>query len=274
MKRVLVIDDDPNVVEVITVNLEAEGYEVETAVDGRDAWAHLLAALPDVVILDWMLPGRSGIDLLGDLRADPKTRDIPVVLLSAKARDEEIWAGWQAGANYYLTKPFKLEVVEELLELERRGQVVVGARLPAGPDLLVAGLGREEDDRDVLGVGVGAQVVEQVDPTAPRQHPVEDDDVGQARHEVGPRRPTVDGGLDRVALGLQVDGDDLDDVGVVVDDEHPFHGWVPANEAGRAGLTKAVEWNRGRIKVNVAPPPTVSVSSSSPSNSSASRRQR
>ena len=116
MKRVLVIDDDPNVVEVITVNLEAEGYEVETAVDGRDAWAHLLAALPDVVILDWMLPGRSGIDLLGDLRADPKTRDIPVVLLSAKARDEEIWAGWQAGANYYLTKPFKLEQLLYYLE--------------------------------------------------------------------------------------------------------------------------------------------------------------
>jgi DNA-binding response OmpR family regulator len=59
--------------------------------------------------MDWMLPGRSGVDLLADLRADPTTRDLPVVILSAKARDEEIWAGWQAGANYYLTKPFRLE---------------------------------------------------------------------------------------------------------------------------------------------------------------------
>jgi DNA-binding response OmpR family regulator len=116
VKRVLVIDDDPNVVEVITVNLEAEGYTVETAVDGRAAWAHLMAALPDVVILDWMLPGRSGIDLLHDLRANPDTKDVPVVLLSAKARDEEIWTGWQAGANYYLTKPFKLEQLLYYLE--------------------------------------------------------------------------------------------------------------------------------------------------------------
>jgi two-component system phosphate regulon response regulator PhoB len=109
VKRVLVIDDDPNVVEVITANLEAEGYVVDTAVDGRDAWSHLTGELPDVVVLDWMLPGRSGIDLLADLRANAETKDLPVVLLSAKARDEEIWAGWQAGANYYLTKPFQVE---------------------------------------------------------------------------------------------------------------------------------------------------------------------
>jgi DNA-binding response OmpR family regulator len=107
--RVLVVDDDPNVVEVIAANLEAEGYAVETASNGLQAWDLLQAGAFDVVLLDWMLPGRSGIDLLADLRSDPATHDLPVVVLSAKARDEEIWAGWQAGANYYLTKPFRLE---------------------------------------------------------------------------------------------------------------------------------------------------------------------
>ena len=109
MTRVLVVDDDPNVVEVIAANLEAEGYTVETAADGNQAWNLLTTSPPDVVLLDWMLPGRSGIDLLAELRADAETHELPVVLLSAKARDEEIWAGWQAGANYYLTKPFRLE---------------------------------------------------------------------------------------------------------------------------------------------------------------------
>ena len=116
MKRVLVVDDDPNVVEVITANLEAEGYEVETAGDGVEAWDRLVASLPDLVVLDWMLPGRGGLELLGDLRRHPLTHDLPVVLLSAKARDEEIWAGWQAGANYYLTKPFKIEQLLYYLE--------------------------------------------------------------------------------------------------------------------------------------------------------------
>ena len=109
MTRVLVVDDDPNVVEVIAANLEAEGYGVEVASDGIEAWELLTTRPPDVVLLDWMLPGRSGIDLLADLRARPELKDLPVVILSAKARDEEIWEGWQAGANYYLTKPFRLE---------------------------------------------------------------------------------------------------------------------------------------------------------------------
>jgi DNA-binding response OmpR family regulator len=116
VKRVLIVDDDPNVVEVIAANLEAEGYQVETAVDGGDAWERLIAEPPDLVVLDWMLPGRNGLDLLADLRRHPQTRHIPVVLLTAKARDEEIWAGWQAGADYYLTKPFKVEQLLYYLE--------------------------------------------------------------------------------------------------------------------------------------------------------------
>ena len=119
MKRVLVVDDEPNVVDVITANLEAEGYEVESAADGSEAWDCVVASLPDLVVLDWMLPGRGGLELLNDLRRHPRTRDLPVVLLSAKARDEDIWAGWQAGANYYLTKPFRIEQLLYYLEALR-----------------------------------------------------------------------------------------------------------------------------------------------------------
>jgi len=109
VKRVLVVDDDVDVVEVITANLEAEGYLVDTARDGGEAWDRVTEERPDLMVLDWMLPGRSGIELLEDLRRHPRTRHLPVILLSAKAGDDEIWAGWQAGADYYLTKPFRIE---------------------------------------------------------------------------------------------------------------------------------------------------------------------
>ncbi len=121
MKRVLVVDDDASVVEVIAANLEAEGYDVETAGDGVEAWDRVVSSVPDLLVLDWLLPGRNGIDLLADLRRHPRTQNLPVVLLSAKARDEEIWAGWQAGADYYLTKPFRIEQLLYYLE-ELSGQ--------------------------------------------------------------------------------------------------------------------------------------------------------
>ena len=117
MTRVLLVDDDPSVCEVLAANLEAEGYEVDTVGDGPAGWDRIVETRPDLVVLDWMLPGRSGIDLLADLRRHPRTKDLPVVLLSAKARDAEIWEGWQAGANYYLTKPFQIEQLLYYLEL-------------------------------------------------------------------------------------------------------------------------------------------------------------
>ena len=115
MTRVLLADDDANVVEVLQANLEAEGYEVLVAADGNQAWALIASEEPDLVILDVMMPGRDGLDLLAAVRDDDRTRDLPVVLLTARAGDEEIWAGWQAGANYYLTKPFDIEQLLQYL---------------------------------------------------------------------------------------------------------------------------------------------------------------
>ncbi len=126
MKRVLIVDDDPCVVEVIAANLQAEGYEVETASDGDEAWRRVTADMPDLIVLDWMLPGRTGLELLADLRRDGRASRVPIVLLTAKARDSEIWEGWQAGADYYLTKPFQMEQLLYYLD------VLLGAEADAG----------------------------------------------------------------------------------------------------------------------------------------------
>ena len=105
---VLCADDDPDMLTLLRMNLVAEGFDVALATDGREALAVVGDRQPDLVVLDVMMPGCDGYEVLDSLKANAATRDLPVVLLSAKATDEEIWAGWRAGADYYLTKPFSM----------------------------------------------------------------------------------------------------------------------------------------------------------------------
>jgi len=105
-RTVLVVDDDPDILKVVKANLVAEGLKVFTAVNGYEAQARALDLSPDLIILDVGLPGRDGLQVLEGLRAHAKTTDIPVVLLTARTSDRDIWEGWKAGAAYYLTKPF------------------------------------------------------------------------------------------------------------------------------------------------------------------------
>ena len=107
--RVLVADDDPDVLRVLVHNLEAEGFRVTTCDNGDDAHDIARTTAPDLIILDVMMPRRDGLDVLTSLKANPLTRDIPVVVLSAKSNDEDVWHGWRAGADYYVTKPFELD---------------------------------------------------------------------------------------------------------------------------------------------------------------------
>ena len=104
--RILCADDDPMIRRVVTITLEADGFDVCTVADGDAAYEEALRHHPDVVVLDIMMPGRDGYDVLRALRENPETADVPVVLLSAKATDAEVWEGWKAGADYYMTKPF------------------------------------------------------------------------------------------------------------------------------------------------------------------------
>lgn len=115
-RRVLVVDDDPTIRRVLTLNLEADGYEVSVAGDGDEAKELARSIHPDVVILDVMMPVADGYSVLRALRSSPQTDDIPVVMLSARASDDEVFQGWQSGADSYVTKPFELDEVMSLVE--------------------------------------------------------------------------------------------------------------------------------------------------------------
>ena len=112
IRRILVADDDPNLRELLVMNLAAEGFEVQAYDNGEAAYRNARVMQPDLIVLDVMMPERDGISALRVLKDDPCTGHIPVVLLTARATDAEVWEGWESGADYYITKPFN---VEELL---------------------------------------------------------------------------------------------------------------------------------------------------------------
>lgn len=115
--KVLVVEDDSAISDLISKVLRLEGYPTTVATDGPSALALLRSNPFDLVILDVMLPGVDGISILKSIREDPATADVPVLILSAKTDDATTWAGWQAGCNYYMTKPFDPQ--ELLLILKR-----------------------------------------------------------------------------------------------------------------------------------------------------------
>ena len=106
MTRVLIVEDEPAIAELIALNVRHAGYEVAIAADGDEARAHIDRVLPDVVLLDWMLPGRSGVALAAQWRADARTRAMAVIMLTARAAESDMVVGLDAGADDYLTKPF------------------------------------------------------------------------------------------------------------------------------------------------------------------------
>lgn len=120
----LYVDDEPAVRELVALNLKAEGVKVYLADNGFGVEEKVEELRPDIVLLDVMMPGRDGYDVLSSLKGSESTRHVPVVLLSARASDEEIWQGWRAGADYYLTKPFNVDQLVEYLH------VVVAERNP------------------------------------------------------------------------------------------------------------------------------------------------
>lgn len=109
VRRVVVADDDPDIVDILTFNLTTAGYEVTSAADGVEALELVRASMPDLVVLDIMMPRMDGLEALAALKGDEATKEIPVVMLTAKTSDTDQWAGWDAGADYYITKPFDLD---------------------------------------------------------------------------------------------------------------------------------------------------------------------
>jgi DNA-binding response OmpR family regulator len=105
-KRVLVADDEPSIVTALEFLLERDGYEVQVARDGEEALRLLEGGPPDLVVLDVMMPLRSGYEVCERIRSRPEWRGVKVVMLSAKGRDAEVSHGMDAGADLYVTKPF------------------------------------------------------------------------------------------------------------------------------------------------------------------------
>lgn len=128
-RRLLIADDNPDVLELLVLNFEAEGFEVVSARDGLEAEVMARAIIPDIVVLDVMMPESDGFEVLRNLRANAETRGIPVILLTARSTDADIWEGWSMGTDYYITKPFD---IDELVRLVSYAASDEGRRQPPG----------------------------------------------------------------------------------------------------------------------------------------------
>jgi two-component system phosphate regulon response regulator PhoB len=119
--RILVVEDEPDINELIVVNLRLAGFEVVTTNNAEAAWLVLSSSLPEVVLVDWMLPGMSGFHLIRHMRADMRWRDIPVIMLTARTEEVDKISALEIGADDYVTKPFSpRELVARVKAVIRR----------------------------------------------------------------------------------------------------------------------------------------------------------
>ncbi len=143
--RILVVEDEPAIAALLAYNLEAEGYAVACVERGDDAELALTEAPPDLLLLDWMLPGVSGLELCRRLRARPATKDMPIIMLTARGEEAERVRGLSVGADDYVVKPFSVpELLARVRALLRRASPGKVADILSAGDL--------ELDRDMRRV--------------------------------------------------------------------------------------------------------------------------
>ena len=132
--QVLVVEDEADLVELLRYNLEAENFSVATAEDSEEAMLRIAEATPDIILLDWMLPGTSGIEICRRIRARTDTARIPIIMLTARGEEEERVRGLATGADDYVVKPFSLpELMARINALLRRSNPqLIAAILKAG----------------------------------------------------------------------------------------------------------------------------------------------
>jgi two-component system phosphate regulon response regulator PhoB len=119
--RILIVEDEPSIAELIAINLTHAGYEVEKALQTDIALNLMRDQLPSLLILDWMLPGKSGVQFAKELRANERTRSLPILMLTAKSEESDKVLGLDSGADDYVTKPFSpKELVARVKALLRR----------------------------------------------------------------------------------------------------------------------------------------------------------
>ncbi len=155
LPRVLIVEDEPAIAELIAVNLRHNGFKVIWAEEGVAAQRELDTVLPDVILLDWMLPGHSGVALARKWRADARTKGIPILMLTARGDEPDKVAGLDAGADDYINKPFS---TQELLAriravLRRRAPEKVGVSVTIGALVLDSATYRVSYQGQPLKVG-------------------------------------------------------------------------------------------------------------------------
>jgi len=150
---ILVVEDEPQVQELVAVNLEHAGHRVRRASSAGEAVSSIREELPDVLILDWMLPDESGLSLTRRLREDERTRGLPILMLTARAMEHDKISGLEAGADDYLTKPFSPK------ELAARIKAVLRRRAPQLADDVVE-IGGLRLDPAARRVTAGGKIVE------------------------------------------------------------------------------------------------------------------
>ncbi|MEO8280143.1 MAG: response regulator, partial [Ideonella sp.] len=150
MSRILIVEDEPSIAELIAINLRHAGFEVVQAATAEQAQAEIDRVLPDLVILDWMLPGQSGLALAKAWRSQPRSRDLPLIMLTARSEEFDKIAGLDAGADDYLTKPFSPK------ELLARIRAVLRRKAPEALDAAVeiGGLRIDPSTRRVARDGI------------------------------------------------------------------------------------------------------------------------
>jgi two-component system, OmpR family, phosphate regulon response regulator PhoB len=154
MPSILVVEDEPAIQELLRVNLEDAGFAVRTAADAESALVQIKQALPDLLLLDWMLPGQSGLALARGLRGEARTRELPIIMVTARGDEADRVAGLEAWVDDYVTKPFSPR------ELKARIKAVLRRRAPehAQETLVVGPLNLDPATHRVTADGVPLQL--------------------------------------------------------------------------------------------------------------------
>jgi two-component system phosphate regulon response regulator PhoB len=161
MARILVVEDEPAIAELVAINLRHAGHDVTLAADAAQAQLAVDAVLPDLVLLDWMLPGHTGLALARQWRAAPRTRAMPIIMLTARAEESDKILGLDAGADDYVAKPFSTH------ELMARIRALLRRKAPESLDAVVqlAGLRLDPATRRVTRRAGDAQQDVRLGPT-------------------------------------------------------------------------------------------------------------
>ena len=143
--KIVVIEDEVDILEVITYNLSKEGFDVCSALDGEEGLALIKKEVPDLVLLDLMLPGLDGIEICRKLKTDYSTRSIPIIMVTAKGEESDIVLGLGMGADDYMVKPFRpRELMARIRSVLRRGEFIEEGEGVVSIDELVIDINRHE----------------------------------------------------------------------------------------------------------------------------------